>query len=63
MKIMPETPQRSSDLFKRELKVINVGLELFFNELTRQSVKSVQVDWIPPRTLEKDLDEILDKLL
>ena len=50
-------------LFKSELKIINVGLETFYNDLRRQGVKVVHVKWSPPPKLEKELEEALDKLL
>ncbi|MCD6125713.1 MAG: fdrA domain protein [Thaumarchaeota archaeon] len=50
-------------LFKSELKVINVGLEIFYNDLRRQKVESIQVAWQPPPKLEKELDRALRELL
>ena len=50
-------------LFKSELRVINVGLDIFYKDLTRQGVRSIQVSWQPPPKLEKKLDEALKKLL
>ena len=50
-------------LFKSELRVINVGLDIFYKDLTRQGVKSIQVSWQPPPKLEKKLGEALKKLL
>jgi len=40
-----------------------VGLEHFSRELKRQGVKVVHVNWQPRPRLEKDLEEILSKLL
>jgi hypothetical protein len=37
-----------SDLFKQELKVINIGLRSFIQALDDCGVASVQVDWKPP---------------
>ena len=50
-------------LFKSELKVINVGLEIFYNDLRRQKVESIQVAWQPPPKLEKELARALRELL
>jgi len=44
-------------------KVLNIGLSLFAEELRRQGVDVVEVDWSPPREIEEDLKDILDKLL
>ena len=50
-------------LFKSELKVINVGLEIFYNDLSSQKVESIQVAWQPPPKLEKNLARPLRELL
>lgn len=36
-----------NELFNQELKVINVGLESFHEDLKKQNVKSTQVNWKP----------------
>jgi len=50
-------------LFTSELKVINIGLEIFNDALKAQSVNSVQVTWQPPPKLEKEYEDILSKIL
>ena len=50
-------------LFKSELKVINIGLEFFYKSLKDQNVKAVHVVWQPPPKIEKDLQDILGKIL
>ena len=50
-------------LFKSELKVINIGLEFFYKSLKDQNVTAVHVVWQPPPKIEKDLQDILDKIL
>lgn len=54
------TPRR---LFNTQLKVVNVGIKLFFEELKRQGVKTVQVNYQPRPRLEKELEEKLAELL
>ena len=44
-------------------KVLNVGLRLFAEELRRQGVEVIEVDWSPSPEIEEDLKDILDKLL
>ena len=51
------------DLFTSELKVINVGLELFRDELKEQGVKVTHVAWQPLPKLEKEYEDILSKIL
>jgi hypothetical protein len=50
-------------LFTSELKVINIGLEIFNDALKSQNVNSVQVTWQPPPKLEKEYQDILSKIL
>ena len=50
-------------LFRSEVIVVNIGLKLFHDELRRQNVHAVQVIWQPKPKLEKDLEEILKKVL
>jgi len=50
-------------LFNSELKVINIGLEIFKDALEAQGVKVVQVTWQPPPKLEKEYEDILSKIL
>jgi len=50
-------------LFNSELKVINIGLEIFKDDLEAQGVKVVQVTWQPPAKLEKEYEDILAKIL
>ena len=50
------------DLFSRELKVINVGLEGFAETLEGLGVPVVQVDWRPPAGGDPRLAALLAKL-
>ncbi len=49
-------------LLRAPLKVINVGLEVFAQELERQSVAVVRVDWRPPAGGDPKLADLLSKL-
>lgn len=50
-------------LFDEELKVVNVGLRIFYEDLKKQGVKVVQVNYQPPPKLEKELADKLSELL
>lgn len=50
-------------LFTSELKVINIGLELFRDVLEAQGVDVAQVSWQMPIKLEKEYEDILSKIL
>ena len=50
-------------LFTSELKVINVGLEIFSDALKKQGVNVAHVTWKPTPKLEKEYEDILSKIL
>ncbi|MGQ9844699.1 MAG: fdrA domain protein [Caldisericia bacterium] len=52
-----------SDLFKKELKVINVGLLSFKESLEIEGFKVIQVDWKPPAGGDEEALEALRKLM
>ncbi len=49
-------------LLGQPLKVINVGLEGFAQDLERQGVAVVRVDWRPPAGGDPELADLLSKL-
>lgn len=52
----------SDDLFKKELKVINMGLEGFAETLKERGTSVMHVRWQPPAMGDEDLLSLLDKL-
>jgi hypothetical protein len=50
-------------LLDSELNVVNIGLEIFHNALKLQNIKVVDVNWSPPPKLDKEIEDILDKIL
>ena len=46
-----------------KLKVVNLGLQTFAESLRKQGVKVAQVNWRPPRKLDKEMENLLDDLL
>jgi hypothetical protein len=50
-------------LLDSELKVVNIGLEIFHNALKLQNIKVVDVNWSPPPKLDKETEDLLDKIL
>jgi len=50
-------------LLSSELKVINIGLEMFRDALDAQGVEVVQVSLQAPAKLEKEYEDILAKIL
>ena len=55
--------KKKDALFKEALKIINVGLVKFFENIETQSVDIVQVDWEPPAGGDSEIIEILDHLI
>ena len=49
-------------LIPSNLRVINIGLRLFYQSLTEQKIETVHVNWEPKPKLEKDIEDILDKI-
>jgi hypothetical protein len=58
-----EMPDSILKLLHSELKVINVGLEIFKDALENQGVPVAQVSWRKPPKLEKEYEDILSKIL
>ena len=54
---------KAAELLGAELKVVNVGLDIFYQALLQQRVSAVQVSLTPPPRLEKRLSDALDKIL
>lgn len=57
---MTDTP--SDDLLRAEIKVVNVGLEGFAEELAAAGVAVIHVDWSPPAGGDPELAALLAKL-
>ena len=49
-------------LLSTELRVVNVGLELFANDLRSLGVLVVQVDWRPPAGGDQRMASLLQRL-
>jgi FdrA protein len=49
-------------LTDQKLKVINIGLDSFFEDLKDLGVEVIHVDWRPPADGDSKLLDILDKL-
>lgn len=53
---------RAVDLFAAELKVINLGLQDFADNLKAKGTAVIHVKWTPPAMGDDSLLELLDKL-
>jgi hypothetical protein len=50
-------------LLNEPLVVLNLGLAGFATNIEEQDVVVVQVDWLPPAGGDKEMIDLLDKLL
>ncbi len=50
------------DLFGHKLKVISLGIQIFYEELKKQGVESIHIDWRPPAMGDENLQKILDQI-
>lgn len=55
--------EERKNLLQSDLKVINIGLEIFHDELKQQAVEVVQVEWVPPAEGDREMANLLEKLL
>ncbi|MEW5693228.1 MAG: fdrA domain protein [Candidatus Hydrogenedentota bacterium] len=51
-----------NELFNEEIKVINVGIPTFAEDLKKQGVPVQNVDWRPPAAGNKKIQALLDKI-
>lgn len=49
-------------LFNKELKVVNMGLESFYDDLKNQNVQTIQMAWKPPAGGNKKMMSLLTRL-
>jgi len=54
---------KTEELLHTPLIVINLGLKRFAEDLEKQGVEVVQVDWTPPAGGDKEMLDLLDQLL
>jgi FdrA protein len=59
---MDESKRTASDLLSAEVKVVNVGLESFAQELAASGTPVIQVEWSPPAGGDPDLADLVAKL-
>jgi hypothetical protein len=60
---MVDMPDPTDELLREPLVVVNVGLQGFAESLEEQAVDVVQVDWMPPAGGDREMIDLLEKLL
>lgn len=59
---MKGTTDTSHKLLDEPVRVVNIGLPAFADELSRQNVDVIHVDWSPPAGGDPQLAALLSKL-
>jgi hypothetical protein len=54
--------KKINELFTKELVVVTMGLDSFADNLRKEGVKVLQMDWKPPAGGDKKLISLLEKL-
>ena len=52
-----------NDIFGKQLKILNIGLEQFANDLISQGIPCIQLDWRPPAQGDPEAADLLSLLL
>ncbi len=50
------------NIFNKELKVINIGIDTFPKDLKAQGVEVISVDWRPPAGGDLEMLKLLERL-
>jgi hypothetical protein len=50
------------ELINKQIKAINIGIETFVEDLRKQGVEVVHVDWRPPAGGDVEIIKLLEKL-
>ena len=53
---------QKKNILKKGIKVVSLGLPVFYESLKEQGVEAIHLDWKPPAKGDKKLLEILRKL-
>ena len=59
---MEDREPEMRNILKQKLKVINLGIEIFADDLKRQGVEVDSIDWQPPAGGDEELLRLLEKL-
>jgi len=50
-------------MYRKEPRVINIGIKKFYDALILQNVKVVQIEWHPVKQQSEEILDLLNKLL
>ncbi|MEM0118386.1 MAG: hypothetical protein QXV32_08045 [Conexivisphaerales archaeon] len=54
--------EKLKEILEGKIVAINLGLDLFADELEKQGIKTVRVKFTPKHSVEKELQDILDAI-
>lgn len=46
-----------------KIRVINIGIQTFYEALLQQGVKTTQIQWQPPVKQDEEIENLLDEFL
>ena len=59
---MSEKSDEEKNILREKLKVVNIGISTFADDLRSQGVQVVHVDWKPPAGGDVEMLKLLEKL-
>jgi len=59
---MPNEKRRKKTILAETLKVVNIGISTFADDLRSQDVEVVHLDWKPPAGGDKEMLKLLERL-
>lgn len=59
---MPKKKSNGRNILSQKLKVVNIGVSTFAEDLKSQGVEVVHVDWRPPAGGDAEMLRLLEKL-
>lgn len=59
---MPKKGKKAKTILSEKLKVVNIGISTFGDDLRSQDVEVVDVDWKPPAGGDVEMSRLLEKL-
>ena len=59
---MPKKSKEKKTILSERLKVVNIGISTFADDLRSQDVEVVNVDWKPPAGGDVEMSRLLERL-
>ena len=61
-KIKKKVEEKKTNLLREQLKVVNIGISTFADDLQSQNVEVVNVNWKPPAGGDEEMIKLLEKV-